>query len=162
VEAVKWFHCIDVATDRGRAAPRDILAVARELYPEELRQDEDAAADRGHLRALADATRRILDPEETGEGPKSQLDLPGLPAPAYISGHSDLGPKPIIKYANAVRSDLTAYVETKVALVRRTNVRIRDQRIKNQFLFPFMPDDSVTVQQAIELSRKAQKRRKRA
>lgn len=155
MEAAKWHRCIDVATERHRkAGPREILAVARELYPDQLAAEDAAAADRGHLRDLATALRTITDDSDGGAGPTETLPLPGFPAPAYVAIKGDIG-SGVIKYRNLVKSELEAYLDQKIAQRRYLTRRIEDQRRKNQYLFPFMRDDRTTVQEAVALRSKA-------
>lgn len=139
---------------------RQVLEVAKELFPAELELSAKAAADRGHLRDLSDAMRRLAGPEEGEDAQTDQGDLlrllPGEPAPAYLmvpDGGKELS---VVKYRRSVRSERRFAIEERRTIAARIEKRADDLDIKEEFLDPLTDGDDVTVEEALRTLAKQQ------
>ena len=149
-----WFRAIEEATSRHRhPTTRQVLEVAKELFPAELELSAKAAADRGHLRDLSDAMRKLAGPEEGDDAQTDQGDLlrllPGEPAPAYLmvpDGGRELTP---VKYRRSVRSERRFAIEERRVIAQRIANRVEDLEKKEAFLDPLTDGEDVTVEEAL-------------
>ena len=156
-----WFRAIDEATNRYRhPTKRQVLEVAKELFPAELELSAKAAADRGHLRDLSDAMRKLAGPEEGEDAQTDQGDLlrylPGEPAPAYLmvpDGGRELS---AVKYRRSVRSERRFAIEERRTIAQRIEKRAEDLEQKETFLDPLTDGEDVTVEEALRTLAKQQ------
>jgi hypothetical protein len=154
-----WYAAIEKATskpDNGHPSKREILAIAKEMFPSEIAAEYQSVFDRGLMRELSDAMRSAAntgeDDEASSSKPALQLDLPGMPPPHYLQVPVN-GELSIVRYDRAVKPDLIFTVDYRHKIAARITARALDLNEKNQFLFQFMDSDTITVAEALRKSR---------
>lgn len=151
MKKAKWHNAIDVATERFRKPNHEqIIQVAKELFPDEMKADDKKAVMRGYKASLRDAMRGMMNIDESDESLNTQTMLPGMSAPAYIGveGESKKETLPV-KYMQARPPERLQAIEQRELVGERIFKRAKDLRAKEEFMSPYIGHDFETTEETL-------------
>ncbi len=146
-----WFKSIDVATKRFRKPTHDqVVAVALELFPDEMSAGDSQSIRRGRKTELRDAMRGVLNMDESGEDAGVQSILPGMVAPAYIGVTADNDKETCpVKYMQARPDERQQAINQRGKVADRITKRRMDLEEKEEFLKPYISHDFETTEETL-------------
>jgi len=152
MKALNWHQAIEEASRKYRVPSKDqVIQVARELFPEEMKLSDPKATLRGHKRDLSDAMRRSINIDEKDTEYFEELPLlPGMGAPSYLGvQHPDTKETVPVRYKRTTQPERLKAIQERRTVSKRIEVRANDLEMKENFLEPHIESEDELLEDTL-------------